>query len=101
MAEARLVRIGNYECGSGHALLWIAGPCVIETHDSTLAIADELRKLADRLHLNLIFKASFDKANRSSNKSFRGPGLQDGLKTLEAVKKRTGLPVTTDVHETH
>lgn len=101
MADARLVRIGSYECGRGHALLWIAGPCVIETHESTLAIADELRKIADRLRLNLVFKASFDKANRSSNKSFRGPGLQKGLRTLEEVKKRTGLPVTTDVHECH
>lgn len=101
MADARLVRIGDYECGAARKLLWIAGPCVIETHDSTLAIADQLRIIADRLHLNLIFKASFDKANRTSSKSFRGPGLQNGLKTLEAVKKRTGLPVTTDVHETH
>jgi 2-dehydro-3-deoxyphosphooctonate aldolase (KDO 8-P synthase) len=101
MADARLVRVGNYECGGGRALLWIAGPCVIETHDSTLAIADELRKIADRLRLNLVFKASFDKANRTSNKSFRGPGLHNGLKTLEAVKKQTGLPVTTDVHESH
>jgi 2-dehydro-3-deoxyphosphooctonate aldolase (KDO 8-P synthase) len=101
MAENRLVRIGDYECGIGRPLLWIAGPCVIETHDSTLAIADELRKIADRLHLNLIFKASFDKANRTSTKSFRGPGLERGLETLAAVKKRTGLPVTTDVHETH
>ena len=101
MTEARLVRIGDYECGNGRPLIWIAGPCVIETHDSTLAIADELRKIADRLHLNLIFKASFDKANRTSSKSFRGPGLERGLETLAAVKKRTGLPVTTDVHETH
>ena len=101
MADARLVRIGDYECGNGRPLLWIAGPCVIETHDSTLAIADELRKIADRLHLNLIFKASFDKANRTSSKSFRGPGLERGLETLAAVKQRTGLPVTTDVHETH
>ncbi len=101
MAEARLVRIGDYECGSGRQMLWITGPCVIESHDSTLAIADALRKLADRLQLNLIFKASFDKANRTSSKSFRGPGLDKGLETLAAVKKRTGLPVTTDVHETH
>jgi 2-dehydro-3-deoxyphosphooctonate aldolase (KDO 8-P synthase) len=100
MSEARLVRIGDYECGAARPLLWIAGPCVIETHDSTLAIADELRKIADRLHLNLIFKASFDKANRTSSKSFRGPGLDKGLETLAAVKNRTGLPVTTDVHET-
>jgi 2-dehydro-3-deoxyphosphooctonate aldolase (KDO 8-P synthase) len=101
MSEARLVRVGGYECGSGRALLWIAGPCVIETHDSTLAIAEALRKIADWLQLNLIFKASFDKANRTSSKSFRGPGLDKGLETLAAVKQRTGLPVTTDVHETH
>jgi 2-dehydro-3-deoxyphosphooctonate aldolase (KDO 8-P synthase) len=101
MSEARLVRVGGYECGSGRALLWITGPCVIETHDSTLAIAEALRKIADRLQLNLIFKASFDKANRTSSKSFRGPGLDKGLETLAAVKQRTGLPVTTDVHETH
>jgi 2-dehydro-3-deoxyphosphooctonate aldolase (KDO 8-P synthase) len=81
--------------------LWILGPCVIESHDLTLQIAEELRKIADRLQVPLIFKASFDKANRTSGKSFRGPGLKDGLKTLAAVKQRTGLPVTTDVHECH
>ncbi len=101
MSEARLVRVGGHECGSGRPLLWITGPCVIESHDSTLAIADALRKIADRLQLNLVFKASFDKANRTSSKSFRGPGLEKGLETLAAVKQRTGLPVTTDVHETH
>src|SRR5437764_8205226 len=57
--------------------------------------------MADRLKVPLIFKASFDKANRTSGTSFRGPGLQDGLRTLEEVKKRTGLPVTTDIHECH
>jgi 2-dehydro-3-deoxyphosphooctonate aldolase (KDO 8-P synthase) len=77
------------------------GPCVIESHDLTLEIAETLAALGERLHLPLIFKASFDKANRTSNKSFRGPGLRDGLKTLAAVKKNTGLPVVTDVHETH
>jgi 2-dehydro-3-deoxyphosphooctonate aldolase (KDO 8-P synthase) len=74
---------------------------VIESHEATLAIAGELKKRAERLKLNLIFKASFDKANRTSGKSFRGPGLDRGLETLAAVKQRTGLPVTTDVHETH
>ena len=63
--------------------------------------ADTLRGHADRLSLPLVFKASFDKANRSSGKSFRGPGLQEGLKTLDAVKQKTGLPVTTDIHESH
>jgi 2-dehydro-3-deoxyphosphooctonate aldolase (KDO 8-P synthase) len=72
---------------------------VIESHDLTLSIADTLRQMADRLKVPLIFKASFDKANRTSMKSFRGPGLHEGLRTLEAVKQRTGLSVTTDVHE--
>jgi 2-dehydro-3-deoxyphosphooctonate aldolase (KDO 8-P synthase) len=80
--------------------MWILGPCVIESHDLTLRIADTLAGLADRLALPVVFKASFDKANRTSGKSFRGPGLDEGLKTLAAVKQRTGLPVTTDVHET-
>lgn len=93
------VKIGDLEVGPGQPLLWIAGPCVIESHDLTMRIAETLRRIADRLHLSLIFKASFDKANRSSNKSFRGPGLVEGLKTLAAVKRATGLPVTTDVHE--
>src|SRR5579884_1414245 len=88
-------------CGGGRPLLWIAGPCVIESHELTLEIADKLREMAERLRVPLVFKASFDKANRTSSKSFRGPGLRDGLRTLEAVKRRTGLPVTTDIHECH
>ena len=92
------VRIGNLECGPGRPLLWILGPCVIESHDLTLRIADVLAELAQRLHLPLVFKASFDKANRSSGKTFRGHGLHEGLKTLAAVKDRTGLPLTTDIH---
>jgi 2-dehydro-3-deoxyphosphooctonate aldolase (KDO 8-P synthase) len=94
-----VVTIDRVVCGPGHPLVWIAGPCVIESHDLTLQIAETLRELAGRLGLPLIFKASFDKANRTSGRSFRGPGLQEGLRTLEAVKRRTGLPVTTDVHE--
>jgi 2-dehydro-3-deoxyphosphooctonate aldolase (KDO 8-P synthase) len=93
------VRIGNLECGTGRPLMWILGPCVIESHDLTLHIADVLAEMAQRLRLPLVFKASFDKANRTSGASFRGPGLREGLKTLAAVKKRTGLPITTDVHE--
>src|SRR5438128_3411313 len=100
MPNARTVTIGNVVCGAGRPLMWIAGPCVIESHELTLQIAERLKQLAERLRLPLIFKASFDKANRTSNKSFRGPGLEEGLKTLAAVKRQTGLPVTTDVHET-
>jgi 2-dehydro-3-deoxyphosphooctonate aldolase (KDO 8-P synthase) len=100
MAAAQAVAIDSVVCGPGHPLVWILGPCVIESHELTLRIAETLRQLAERLRLPLIFKASFDKANRTSGKSFRGPGLDEGLRTLEAVKRRTGLPVTTDVHET-
>jgi 2-dehydro-3-deoxyphosphooctonate aldolase (KDO 8-P synthase) len=90
---------GNVRCGPGEPLLWILGPCVIESHELTLRIAERLAGLGQRLRLPLVFKASFDKANRTSGKSFRGPGLRDGLRTLAAVKRHTGLPVTTDVHE--
>jgi 2-dehydro-3-deoxyphosphooctonate aldolase (KDO 8-P synthase) len=100
MIARQPVTLGRYAVGGeDNPLLWICGPCVIESHDSTLAIAEVLREYADRLALPLVFKASFDKANRTSGKSFRGPGLEAGLRTLEAVKRATGLPVTTDVHE--
>jgi 2-dehydro-3-deoxyphosphooctonate aldolase (KDO 8-P synthase) len=92
-------RIGPLTCGAGHPLLLIAGPCVIQNADLTLQIADSLRKLADELPLQLVFKASFDKANRTSIRAFRGPGIQEGLEVLDRVKQSTGLPVTTDIHE--
>jgi 2-dehydro-3-deoxyphosphooctonate aldolase (KDO 8-P synthase) len=95
----RAVEIAGRRCGGGSPLLWIAGPCVIESRDHTLGIARELARLADRLGIPLVFKASFDKANRSSGKSFRGLGMDAGLRVLADVKKETGLPVTTDVHE--
>jgi 2-dehydro-3-deoxyphosphooctonate aldolase (KDO 8-P synthase) len=94
------VRIGDsITCGLGHPLLWILGPCVIESRELTLSIAGRLRKLAEQLHLPIVFKASFDKANRTSAKSFRGLGMEEGLRILDAVQRETGLPVTTDVHE--
>ena len=96
----RQVEVAGLRCGGGSPLLWIAGPCVIESRDATLAIAETLAALASEKSLSLVFKASFDKANRSSGKSFRGPGLHEGLRMLEDVKRRTGLPVTTDLHET-
>src|SRR6266446_4715446 len=99
MNQTLAVRIGNHHCGTGHPLLWILGPCVIESHELTLRIADTLAGLASRWSLPVVFKASFDKANRTSGKSFRGPGLHEGLKTLAAVRQKTGLPVTTDIHE--
>ena len=99
MAE-RLVQVTDkIACGEGQPLLWIAGPCVIESHDFTLQVAETLARLSAELKIPLVFKSSFDKANRSSGRSFRGPGLKDGLKTLATVRERTGLPVTTDIHE--
>src|SRR5215813_13969622 len=95
------VSIGDIRVGAGQPLLWIAGPCVIESHDFTIGVAERLREMAERLKIPVVFKASFDKANRTSGKSFRGPGLREGIKTLAAVKQRTGLPLLTDIHETH
>lgn len=80
-------------------LVVIAGPCVIESHELTLAIASRLAEIRDELGVPIIFKASFDKANRSSIHGFRGPGMEKGLRTLDAVRQQTGLPLTTDVHE--
>jgi 2-dehydro-3-deoxyphosphooctonate aldolase (KDO 8-P synthase) len=80
-------------------LLFIAGPCVIESHELTLQIARTLAVYAAELGIPLVFKASFDKANRSAGSSFRGPGLDEGLETLAAVKAETGLPLTTDIHD--
>ncbi len=92
--------IGPYRCGRGEQLLVIAGPCVIEDDELTLRIADHLRGVAERLPVSLVFKASFDKANRTSLDSYRGPGLERGLEILAKVHRETGLPVTTDIHET-
>jgi 2-dehydro-3-deoxyphosphooctonate aldolase (KDO 8-P synthase) len=78
---------------------FIAGPCVIESEDLIMRIAKKLLDIQSRLGVELIFKASFDKANRTSISSFRGPGLEEGLRILEKVKAEFGLPVTTDVHE--
>lgn len=79
--------------------LFIAGPCVIESREHTLKMAGLLRALRDELHINLVFKASFDKANRSSITSYRGPGLKEGLDILAEVKEQTDLPVLSDIHE--
>ncbi|HEX4150049.1 MAG TPA: 3-deoxy-8-phosphooctulonate synthase [Pirellulales bacterium] len=94
-------KIGPLLCGSGRPLLVIAGPCVIESQELTLAIAGRLAEIAGELHLPLVFKASFDKANRTSNDSFRGLGLDAGLAVLAEVQRQTGLAVTTDIHESH
>jgi len=91
--------IGPHTCGDGWPLLLIAGPCVIESKELTLSIASRLQELTSDLPVQLVFKASFDKANRTSESAFRGAGLETGLAILAQVKRATGLPVTTDIHE--
>jgi 2-dehydro-3-deoxyphosphooctonate aldolase (KDO 8-P synthase) len=86
-------------CGPGQPLLWIAGPCVIESPEFQLSVARNLAKTAGDLKIPLVFKSSFDKANRSSGRTFRGPGLAEGLRILCEVKEQTGLPILTDFHE--
>jgi len=85
--------------GGGRPLVLIAGPCVIESHDHALKIADAVQGVARVCGVPYIFKASYDKANRTSLGSFRGPGLDEGLRILAAIKARTGLPILTDIHE--
>lgn len=91
----------SYRCGAGERLLLIAGPCVIESESLTLQIAEELAKIVAGLPIQLVFKASFDKANRTSADAFRGVGIDEGLRILSRVREVTGLPITTDVHEPH
>ncbi len=97
--QARGVKVGKWTLGAGHPLAFIAGPCVIESRARCLALARRLAALAARLEVPFIFKASFDKANRTSLQSFRGPGLEEGLAVLREVRERFGVPVMTDIHE--
>lgn len=92
------VRVGNIEIGNRTKPALIAGPCVIEDRDKTLRVAEALAVMCSKMDIPLIFKASFDKANRTSLDSFRGPGLEKGLEVLAAVRDETGVPVTSDVH---
>ncbi|MCG8450497.1 MAG: 3-deoxy-8-phosphooctulonate synthase [Pirellulales bacterium] len=99
MSPNNPVTIGPYLCGRDEPLLWIAGPCVLENETLALEIAEELERVAQLLSVQLVFKASFDKANRTSSDAYRGPGLETGLDILAKVARQTGLPVTTDIHE--
>jgi 2-dehydro-3-deoxyphosphooctonate aldolase (KDO 8-P synthase) len=89
----------GFETGIQHPFFLIAGPCVIESEELALQTATELKAICDRLNINFIYKSSFDKANRSSSKSFRGPGIEQGLQILQRVKDEVDVPVLTDVHE--
>ena len=93
------VRVGDYQIGDGQPLLLIAGPCVLESESSAVSIARQLKDIVADLPFQLVFKASFDKANRTSIESYRGVGLARGMEILNHVKNDTMLPVTTDIHD--
>ena len=93
------MKLCNFDVGLNHPLFLIAGPCVIESEAMTLDVAGQLKEITTALNIPFIFKSSFDKANRSSNKTFRGFGIDEGLRILSEVKKQIGVPVLTDVHD--
>src|SRR6185437_1496235 len=93
------MKLCNFEVGLDQPLFLIAGPCVVESEQLQLDTAGTLKEITGRLGVNFIFKSSFDKANRSSGTSFRGPGMEEGLRILGEVKRQIGVPVLTDVHE--
>lgn len=96
--SARLVKVGNVSIGAAKPVVLIAGPCVIESEKSALRHAEKIKKVCDKLKIGFIFKSSYDKANRTSLTSFRGPGLNEGLKILAKIKRELGLSVLSDVH---
>ncbi len=99
VASSHTFSIGKIRFGGGAPLFLIAGPCVIESESHALMMAEKLGAIASELGVPYIFKASYDKANRTSVTSYRGPGLKNGLKILAKIRKRTGLPILTDVHD--
>ncbi len=96
-----IINVGPYKVGPGQPMLLLAGPCVLEGYEHSLAIGQEVKRICEKLGMPYVFKASFDKANRSSYDSFRGPGLEEGLKQLAAIKKELGVPIVSDIHETY
>ena len=92
------MKLCGFDVGLNQPFFLIAGPCVIENESMTMSVAEQLKETTSSLGINFIFKSSFDKANRSSNNTFRGHGIEEGLKILEKVKKEFDLPVLTDVH---
>ncbi|MGL4403621.1 MAG: 3-deoxy-8-phosphooctulonate synthase [Fusobacteriaceae bacterium] len=101
VSEVKKVRIGDkFDIGGRNRFTLIAGPCVIESEEMVMDIAGQLKEICERLEINLIFKSSYDKANRSSIHGYRGLGMEEGLRILKRVKDELGLPIITDVHET-
>ena len=99
MQRVAAVAAGSVSFGSEHPLAFVLGPCVIESESHAIDTAIALKEIASRVGVPVVFKASFDKANRTSIKSFRGPGLKDGLRVLGLVRERTALPILTDIHD--
>ena len=93
------VKVGNFEIGAGEPLALLAGPCVLEGLDRCLYIGRTIKEICGRLGIPYVFKASFDKANRSSYHSFRGPGIEKGLSMLQTIKDELHVPIVTDIHE--
>lgn len=94
------VQVGNYQVGQGHPMLIIAGPCVLEGYEHSLAIGKRAKAICEKVGLPYVFKASYDKANRSAVNSFRGPGLEEGMEILAQIKKDLQVPIISDIHET-
>ena len=95
---SNLIKTGDIIIGHGSPLVLISGPCVIEDYETTREIAAILKQITSRLEMPFIFKASYDKANRTSVAAFRGPGLTDGLRILKEIKAELGIPILSDVH---
>lgn len=92
------VKIADFEIGAGNPLVLLAGPCVLESYERALYIGKGIKEITSRLGMPYVFKASFDKANRTAYNAFRGPGLEEGLKWLKSIKEELGVPVVTDIH---
>src|ERR1700732_43502 len=99
METTREIAVGSLRLGGGNPLFLIAGPCVIESEAHARKIAAQVARIAADAEMPYIYKASYDKANRSSVKSFRGPGLKDGLRILGKIKNDIKVPILTDIHE--
>lgn len=97
--KAKIVKVGDIKIGKGNPIAFIAGPCVIESPGSAMRHARKINEITRKLKVPFIFKSSYDKANRSSIDSFRGPGLEEGLKVLREIRDKVGVPVLSDVHE--
>ena len=92
------VKIGNFEVGAGNPLVLLAGPCVLESYERALYIGKGIKEITSRLGIPYVFKASFDKANRSSFSGYRGPGMEKGLEWLAGIKQELNVPIVTDIH---